>query len=165
MNVNSRIGSEARNIIESFQDQAPVNIIGIASGLGIKVWEDRLGDEISGKLFRDAKNGGASGYSIVVNAPEPLTRKRFTVAHEVAHFLLHRNQLDSDGVTDDTYYRSSLSNAMEAEANRLAADILMPTVLIDHLMAKGIKSVDGLASALKVSVPAMKIRIGIPVVD
>jgi IrrE N-terminal-like domain len=148
-------------VISRFQRQAPVDVIATANALGMNVWEQELGSGISGKLFRDSENGGASGYSILVNAPEPLTRKRFTIAHEISHFILHRNQI-GDGITDDTFYRSGLSTAQEAAANKLAADIIMPFSLINALQRSGIVSVEALAESLGVSKTAMMIRLGIP---
>jgi hypothetical protein len=150
-------------LIAQHQREAPVDVVKLAQAFQVNVWEDALGDDISGKLFRDADSGGESGYSIVVNEPESFRRKRFTVAHELAHFLLHRKEVDS-GVQDDVYYRSKLSNAMETQANRLAADILMPYSLIKTLQDAGVKDVMGLANRLEVSVAAMSIRLDIPVV-
>jgi hypothetical protein len=151
------------DIIRKHQRTAPVNVIALASEMGVSVWEsDKLGPQISGKLFRDPKNGGTSGWSILVRATDPLVRKRFTVAHEVSHFVLHRSEI-GDGITDDEFYRSSLSNAQEAQANQLAADILMPFRLLNDLTAEGVTEVDALASRLEVSLTALKIRLGIPV--
>jgi Zn-dependent peptidase ImmA (M78 family) len=158
------INENEQAIIAFHQERAPVDIAGMAFSLGINVWEDQLDDQVSGKLFKDQHgNGGSSGYSIVVNGSEPLVRKRFTIAHDIAHFLLHRNQIGSSGVQDDVYYRSGLTNTQETEANGLAADLLMPNALVEQLVASGYKTVEKLADALKVSVPAMKIRLGIPV--
>jgi hypothetical protein len=158
------IDGASQATIRSFQSHAPVDVVAMADAFGINVWEDML-NGVSGKLFRDAENGGASGYSIVVNSSEPPTRKRFTVAHEIAHFLLHRNQVGSGGVEDDVYYRSKLSNALEAQANRLAADMIMPYRLIRSLQEEGCVEVPNLAQRLQVSSVALKIRLGIPVVD
>jgi hypothetical protein len=149
------------SVIRRYQHQAPVDVVGMASALGVNVWEDALDPGISGKLIPDQINGGQSGYSIVVNAPEAYVRKRFTVAHELAHFLLHRNAAGA-GISDDVYYRSGLSGGMETQANQLAAEILMPFSLINSLFNTGMRDVEGLASALHVSIPAMKIRLGIP---
>jgi hypothetical protein len=158
------VDAESRSIIRKHQAQAPVNVVGIAIDLGINVWHDTLPDGISGKLLRDTENGGSSGYSIVFNSSEPSTRRRFTIAHEIAHFLLHRGQI-GEGVEDDVFYRSRLSNATEAEANRFAADILMPLELLHELQASGTREIPALARALRVSQQALKIRIGIPVVE
>ena len=56
----------------------------------------------------------------------------YTKLYEIAHFLLHREQIGS-GISDDVLYRSSLSDQREAEANRLAADMLMPDSAIQRL--------------------------------
>jgi Zn-dependent peptidase ImmA (M78 family) len=122
-----------------------------------------LPSNVSGKIFRDPLNGGASGFSIAVNASENPLRKRFTVAHEISHFILHREQLENGDLIDDTMYRSGLSSAEETAANRLAADILMPYALIQSLIQSGIRDVVSMANALQVSQPAMKIRLNIPV--
>jgi predicted transcriptional regulator len=148
--------------IQAFQQAPPIDVSAIAKSFGINVWEDRnLGSAVSGKLFQDRVNGGTSGYSIVVNANEAFVRRRFTVAHEIAHFLLHRD-LIREGVEDDTFYRSKLSSALETQANAMAANILMPYVLINQAVAQGINTVAGLATLFQVSQDAMKVRMGIP---
>jgi hypothetical protein len=148
--------------IAPFQRSAPVDVLGVANAFGLNVWEEELEKGVSGKLFRDDVNGGSAHYSIIVNAPESLTRKRFTVAHEIAHFILHRNQI-GDGLSDDTFYRSGLSSSQEVEANKLAADIIMPYPLIDTLQRSGVSGVPELAETLQVSLTAMMIRLGIPI--
>jgi IrrE N-terminal-like domain len=155
----------ALEIIRQHQRSAPVDVHRIARALGLAVHPAlELGDGISGKLARDAKRGGASGYAIFVNASEPLVRQRFTVAHEIAHFVLHRDRV-GDELVDDAFYRSRLSGRLEAEANRMAADILMPFPLIKELMrSEGLRDIPGLARRLQVSQAALKIRLGIPLV-
>jgi len=86
------------------------------------------------------------------------------VAHEIAHYLLHRDQI-GQGITDDALYRSSLSDSREAEANRLAADILMPRGAIATAVAKiGAVERDELVAKMAdefgVSEIAMRIRLG-----
>jgi hypothetical protein len=121
-------------IIAKHQQKAPVHIVAIAEELGINVWEMHdLPEGFSGKIWKDPLNGGGSGYSIGVRASDPIVRKRFTVAHEVAHFILHRNQLDGC-LLEDIMYRGGLSNRQETQANQMAADILMPFSLINRLM-------------------------------
>lgn len=155
--------AEPGRIVAKYIKTAPVDVVGLAGELGIKVWESRkLPPNKSGKIFKDSVNGGPSGFSIVVNAGEAFVRKRFTVAHELAHFLLHREHLDKGELVDDTMYRSGLSTEEEAAANKLAAQILMPRDLIKELMRSGVKDVVSLAARLQVSVPAMKVRLGVP---
>ncbi len=150
-------------VIAKHQKQAPVNVVGIANDLGLRVWAmHSLPSSISGKLFLDPLNGGSSGFSIAVNASEAYVRQRFTVAHEIAHFILHKDKIENGELIDDTLYRSGLSSKEETEANRLAANILMPYPLITSLMHSGIRDPQGLANTLQVSLPAIKIRLGIP---
>jgi hypothetical protein len=150
-------------IIAKHQAQAPVDVVAIASDLGINVWAmDSLPPSVSGKIFRDPLNGGSTGFSIAVNASHSFVRQRFTVAHEIAHFLLHRSKLENGDLVDDAMYRSGLSNKEETAANRMAADILMPFPLIRSLISAGIRDPQSLAAKLQVSLPAMKIRLGLP---
>lgn len=150
------------SLLASFQTTAPVDVNGLAQMLGLKVYDDiRMPDTESGKIVKDALHGGRSGYSIIVNAREPLVRQRFTVAHEIAHFLLHKDCI-GDGLIDDPLYRSGLSTLQEIHANRLAADILMPYALIEAAINAGSKSIEALAKVFMVSPQAMRVRLGVP---
>lgn len=163
MAVISEIQETTGQIIERFQQHAPVDVFGIAEALGLKVWEDDI-NPYSGKLTKDSVHGGISGYSVIVNAMEPLPRKRFTIAHEIAHFILHSDEL-AKGDIEETLYRGGLSDRLETEANKLAADILMPLSLIEKLIAEGMVTIEELANALEVSRTAIGIRLGASYAD
>ena len=63
---------------------------------------------------------------------------------------------------DDRMYRSpGMSDQKEAEANRLAADILMPRRLIRRLLDEGITDPEQMALRLRVSPKAMEVRLGL----
>jgi hypothetical protein len=155
----SRVQQIIQQIRRRFTDKAPVDISGLAAALGVNVWQGTLGSD-AGEIFRDLKRGGFSGYSIRVNASDPPVRKRFTAAHELAHFLRHRNRF-TNRLIDDRMYRSGLGSGVEAEANRLAADLLMPRRLLRQFRLAGITSPKELAKMFNVSVEAIKLRIGI----
>lgn len=87
-------------------------------------------------------------------------RKRFTIAHEIAHIIFHRDKIGA-GLVDDALYRSRLSNTEEIEANKLAAQILMPWNLINQYMDAN-AAVQSLAEIFDLSDSAMAIRLGIP---
>ncbi|MBK1870622.1 ImmA/IrrE family metallo-endopeptidase [Aestuariivirga sp. YIM B02566] len=150
-------------LIAEHQGIAPVPVGAIAKSLGLAVKVATLPVDISGEIKPDTH--ASAGFQIRVNKHEAKTRQRFTIAHEIAHFLLHKH-LIKDGLTDSILYRSKLTNKREAEANRLAADILMPWSLVDSWRT-GLKGVDirslapQLASYLEVSEVALKIRLGI----
>lgn len=150
--------------IQGHQAGAPISLSEIASALGLKVFSTTLPNGISGEIRPDPENAGR--YIIKVNRNDSARRQRFTVAHEIGHFLLHRDEI-GDGITDDVLYRSTLSDRREAQANRMAADLLMPQNLIDEWMDRArtlkVDNVIGfLADKFNVSEAAMKIRLGIP---
>ncbi len=154
--MTMKVDKDALAFILRLQKAPPVDITGIAAVLGLKVWESKsLPLGIAGKLFRDEQNGGESRYSIVVRSDDPLVRKRFTVAHEIAHYLLHRHLFKRE-LIDDALYRSTLSTPIEAQANAFAADLLMPRHLLRQFEDK---SVEELASLFQVSEEAMSIRL------
>jgi Zn-dependent peptidase ImmA (M78 family) len=135
----------------------------LAHALGVKVIASVLPSGISGEIRPDP--AAEAGFTIRVNKNDQSRRQRFTVAHELAHFLLHRDQI-GNGVTDDVLYRSTLSDSREAQANRLAADLLMPRPLVDDWIerAKSLRvedPVEFLSDKFGVSTAAMKIRLGI----
>lgn len=149
-------------IVRRHQDSAPVPTVAIAEEMGLKVYRSGgWSDNISGMIRRDAKYGGDSGYAIFVNAQHAEVRRRFTIAHEIGHFVLH-GTLIGDGVQDDALYRSGLSGTVEAQANKFAADLLMPWHLVNAAVESGLDDIPSLATKFNVSWSAMAIRIGVP---
>jgi Zn-dependent peptidase ImmA (M78 family) len=145
--------------IRRFTDNLPVDIVGLANALGLTVIEADLGTN-SGEIFRDIRRGGFSGYSILINANDPHVRKRYTIGHEIAHFLRHRDRV-KNRLVDDRMYRSGHGKTVEDEADALAADLLMPRRMIAQLRSTGLDNVEELAAKFDVSVQAMKRRLGI----
>lgn len=117
---------EQISLIRKHQLQFPIAVGAIAKALEITVKRSTLAAGISGKIKEEDEN-----VVIRVNRHDIKERQRFTLAHEIAHFLLHRDRI-GDGITDDILYRSKLSDFMEVQANCLAADILMPGHLIQQ---------------------------------
>ncbi|MGC3990190.1 MAG: ImmA/IrrE family metallo-endopeptidase [Chthoniobacteraceae bacterium] len=145
----------------------PVDIEALATAEGVKINKQPVAEEVSGFLFRDA----ASSFALIgVNKTQHPNRQRFTVAHELGHYLLH----DTSGVhVDKTFtvrHRDARSSegtdVEEMEANLFAAEILMPAHFIekDVCSVKGLdildeESIEQLARAYKVSSQAMAIRL------
>lgn len=150
----------ALEIIREHQRKIPVQTVSIANALGIKVYKvPNWPSDLSGMVRKNEDSLG--GFDIFVNQDHPETRRRFTIAHEIAHVILHPH-LIGDGITDDALLRSGLSNAVEAQANRLAADILMPRDKLNECITSGITSVRDLAQKFNVSEQSMAIRLGVP---
>lgn len=150
----------ALDVIREHQRTIPVQTVALANDLGVKVYRvPNWPKDLSGMVRKNTDSPG--GFDIFVNADHPEVRRRFTIAHEIAHIVLHPH-LIGDGITDDALLRSGLSNAVEAQANRLAADILMPRARLNEYLAKGVSSVRELAKTFQVSEQAMAIRLGVP---
>lgn len=151
--------------------QPEVPIEKIIKDLKINLVYEPLDADISGFLFRDETTGKSI---ICVNENHTTNRKRFTIAHELGHFLLHNGSEDTHidrGFTIN--FRNSISsqaiNKREIEANAFAAALLMPEeLLIPAVLEKlenGVDIVDesglkDIAKKFKVSEHALCIRLG-----
>lgn len=158
-----RVDPAEVDVVRHFTAQFPVKVGELAERLGLKVTRAPMPPKISGLI--QPSNDAPSGFEIKVNKYEVAERQRFTVAHEIAHYLLHRRDIGA-GVVDSIMYRSSLTSRKEVEANRMAADIVMPADAVRReLVRLGGKRTDEvveqLAAIFKVSVPAMKVRLGV----
>jgi hypothetical protein len=120
-------------------------------------------DLLAGFLFWSSEDGVA-----FVDANDILPRRRFTAAHELGHAVLHRSQM-SRTWKDKTIEESTVADdPMEREANRFAAELLMPSDVI-AARANELRAAHGccprgvlvyrLASELLVSRVAMRYRI------
>ena len=141
----------------------PIEKIVRAHGIAIRVMDLK---DVSGLVVRD-ENVTVIG----VNKTHALTRRRFTVAHELAHALLHQGKkirYDKDFRVDFRSGTSSLGvDVEEMEANFFAACILMPRRFLeaDPLVANldledAAQTVKDLARRYAVSQHAMGIRLG-----
>ncbi|NVO25889.1 ImmA/IrrE family metallo-endopeptidase [Donghicola sp. C2-DW-16] len=131
--------------------KAPVPLEQIARSLGLAVeMSANLEQGISGEIA--CENGR---YKISTASSEHLYRQRFTLAHELGHFALHRS-LIGNGLDDNKMYRSDahigkyanseIKLVHERQANAFAAKILMPRELLEAEIAKE-KSTPGISKA------------------
>ena len=68
-------------------------------------------------------------------------------------------------IVEDALFRGGVSSKQETEANKLAAEILMPFPLIHKLMADGVRTIDDFTQALQVSKATISIRLGVSYPD
>ncbi|HEY3546481.1 MAG TPA: ImmA/IrrE family metallo-endopeptidase [Propionicimonas sp.] len=154
----------ARLLAEAGVSKAPVDVDKLAKHLGAQVvYEHYNQGDVSGMLVRQ------EGTTIIgVNSMHAATRQRFTIAHELGHLVLHRGRalvLDTPVRVNFRDRTSSLAtDREEMEANRFAAELLMPTDLV-LTAARGANQTtpDGLVAALaakfEVSPEAMSYRL------
>jgi hypothetical protein len=162
----NNLDRQTQDTLRAHMDEVPVKLSTIARSLGVSIKASTLPAGISGELRPDPDTAGK--FIIRVNRHDSPRRQRFTVAHELGHFLLHKDQIGS-GLSDDALYRSRLSDSREAEANRMAAEILMPQEKVNEWLEKaealGVEGIENtvsyLAERFDVSEAAMKIRLGL----
>jgi Zn-dependent peptidase ImmA (M78 family) len=147
------------DLVRELGREIPVNLPRIIRALGIRYDERFMPADESGRIERDD-----DGYMIVVNATEGEQRRRFTAAHELAHYLLHRDLLHREGHLDrlfgppGTNPSSPFTPRHEVQANRLAADLLMPADAVRAYEEMGLE-VGEMARRFGVSPAAMRIRL------
>jgi len=101
-----------------------------------------------------------------VEAERSQGRERFTIAHELGHFLLHLGASDSSAnffaCREKDIHSTSSSRRQrgkEAEANRFAAELLMPEQLVKKLAHQWKASIPKMSNLFNVSAEAMGIRL------
>lgn len=143
-------------IVKAYEDSKitlPIDINKIAETEGISIRDGDFGnDEISGAFDR-------AGKVIYVSRTESYRRKAFTIAHEIGHYVLHKEMPNEVFLRSDASRISDPENdRQEAEANWFAASLLMPRDHVDKY-APYTKSLDTLATMFGVSRPAMFYRL------
>lgn len=133
----------------------PVPIEEIVHKLGIKV-SFAPSKDYSGMLIRK-KEQTLMG----INSDEPETRKRFSIAHELGHFLFSKKSVSVDYRISEYVEKPE----EEKQADLFAASILMPRRWVsrdfERISKNAITQIDltGLAKKYKVSPDAMKYRL------
>lgn len=144
------------------QQGPPTDVVGLIDALGIEYRERAMPAGDSGRILRTPDDR----YVIEVNANEHPQRKRFTAAHELGHYVLHQDSIDQhshlDRLFDEAARRNPetpLSHAQEVQANRFAAEMLMPTEVVRRHYDPETDNVREIARMCQVSPNAARIRL------
>ncbi|WP_126421814.1 ImmA/IrrE family metallo-endopeptidase [Asticcacaulis excentricus] len=149
-----RAKNSAKEIIERFDiKEPPVDPVEIARQLGLRVYFARF----------DAANSRISGFydcddnAIYVNEEEFPLRQTFTVAHELGHYILHREWAKSNDYKVLMRDEMSSRDPYEIEANEFAGNLLAPRFMLDKYWKE--LSVTQLSKLFAMSVPAINVRL------
>jgi len=165
-----------RNLVERLLAAAkvktpPVPVDDLIRAQGVEITRKKFDDETSGLVYVDPKTGLAV---IGLNVSHSKTRQRFTLAHELGHFLLHNRGAGGLHVDEGDFFvrfrdRHSADgfDKEEREANAFAAELLMPSCflerdikkLTDGLSLSDDADVRRLANRYGVSLQALSIRL------
>lgn len=139
-----------------------VDPVRLANTAGVKVYNAKFGDETLHGLI--ATRGGTA--KVYVNADDASARKRFTIAHELGHFVLHLSNREGEFIDDADNFRQpiepdadwTLQRRQEWEANVFAAALLMDADAVRKKWQE-IGDLEGMARWFQVSPQAMAIRL------
>nr|WP_070959397.1 ImmA/IrrE family metallo-endopeptidase [Hyphomonas sp. Mor2] len=155
------LAPEIRADIDEFLLEHPVKLGAIAKRLGVKVLKSTLPRGTSGQI--GLENGS---FVIRINRHEAKHRQRFTLAHELAHFLLHRDRIEAaNGWSENVLLRApNQPMQIEYEANRLASDLVIPSEQLAKVTGEYSgpmtpEIIEDLALRFGVSTAAMEIKL------
>ncbi|MGB7433745.1 MAG: ImmA/IrrE family metallo-endopeptidase [Ahrensia sp.] len=120
--------------------KAPIDPEYVAESLGVPVRYAHFSEDVSRKI---------SGYisfkpsaQIIINAKDAPNRKTFTIAHELAHYLMHETYAKSNGyqVMPRSYSHGNEKPDEEKEADAFAAHLLVPTHELRKYKAWGVST-------------------------
>lgn len=126
-----------------------------------------LDDDVSG--FSLSENGRRA---ISVRSSDSPLRKRFTIAHELAHLLLHEDRSLNINNGSVIHFRNQHSKTgedwREIEANHFAACLLMPKKELQQELSSALikgtlteDAIETLAKKFAVSIQAMSVRLSV----
>lgn len=146
-----------RDIVES--DNVPIDVIALALANGLtisyfnpaKSKSDTL-EKVSGLLDKTNK-------TIYINSTDSPERQRFTVAHELGHYIYNHDQ-DKFGLNYRDGNRDR--NSAERQADDFAGEVLMPSPLVRKKLKEysdARPTVSELATLFGVSRDAMRVKL------
>lgn len=113
--------------------EIPVRIVAIAQFYGFSVFKtNEMEDNESGLIIisEDIKNKYGTDKVIIFNKKHSVRRNRFTIAHELGHYLLHKKE------PEEIYAHRDLGvyNEEERDANSFASALLMPKESVEKIV-------------------------------
>jgi IrrE N-terminal-like domain len=136
---NHFVRQMAKKILAESKIKAPpVDLLQILAAYGIGYEEvDEFPETVDALIIED----GIKFYA-AVNAKQHLHRQRFSLAHELGHYFLHRNGMPEDAVTidnaptgEDEMVAPTKSPA-EIEADLFAGELLVPFEMLKGHVSK-----------------------------
>ena len=117
-------------------------------------------DSCEGMLVRNPND--VTEWGIFFNGKASPERRRFTIAHELGHFILHRGQQQSFNCDKESVYSGiDTIRAIEREADDFASNLLMPGDLLRDWISNqciDLRILSGIAKRFQVSFEALCIR-------
>lgn len=154
------------SIVERHKTVFPVAVGKIAEELGVNIVStNELSSDLSGSITKEGDQ-----YVIYVNSSHSPLRQRFTIAHELGHYVKHREHLDDQHEIKNPSKRvlnrasgalapssDTVEQKYEIEADQYAAELLMPAKeFTEQWQATG--NVESMVQHFNVSPAAINVR-------
>ena len=121
---------------------------------GIRIVREDMEDDLSGYI--ELRN---NYWVIGIDKYQNLRRQRFTLAHEFAHFLFDKTDIETAGrLSDQIMLRSEETDPKERRASEFAAELLIPKHLFKQQVDSGVRDIAELAERFDVSMAAIRYR-------
>lgn len=128
INDIDNIREAAKNILSIADNSIPIKIVEICNQMGFSIYQQSLPSQICGYIMvnGELKDKFKTDRIISVNNQESNKRRRFTVAHELAHYIFEFDPEKSIQFFSKFEIDHEKSKPNESRANRFAAELLMP---------------------------------------
>lgn len=131
----------------------PLDVEGVADKFEIFIERVAFEDDLSGILYKEKES---NSWVMQINEDHHPNRQRYTIAHELGHFCLHRHL--KQRFEDKIFFRGVEAKKPEWQANDFASAILIPEDRFRDMVRSGESKVEVLAKEFKVSTLALRIR-------
>lgn len=134
-------------------NKAPVDLKKIAKLLGFMIISFPFPDKRRGMVFVEG-----SIKAIGINEKHPITLQRYTIGHELGHFVNGHEHEDNEFIEDESKYFNHHFQ-QEREADAFSSELLMPKIFLEKdLLLNGL-NIEKLTDLYQVSEQAMWIRL------
>lgn len=133
----------------------PVDVNKVAEKLGFMVLPHPFPDKRRGIIHINTEQNIKA---IGVNKNHPITLQRFTVAHELGHFLNGHQHYENTFIDDEKRYFDPHFH-QEKEADLFAAELLMPRGFLEKDLAEIGLDIEKLKELYQISEQALWIRL------
>lgn len=122
---------DLRQYLELDYNNTIKDVFALFREFGINIFRRKLeNSNISGVLFRNPRIGDC----ILINYSEDIYRQRFSLLHEIGHYLLD----DKRNIINLSYYKEDTQNYSEVRANSFASRFLIPDELLLNIKKSNI---------------------------
>lgn len=130
----------------------PIDVERLANAIGLMVVYEPMENDLSGYLEK-RQYGWVAG----INSLQHPKRQRFTIAHEIGHYLLHS---DVRPRFDDTILmrRAQRRDRLELEADEFAGELILPAEEFHAKVREGMKKLSDLSAYFDVSMMAVQYK-------